>query len=134
MISPANSHDYIFLKELGVKDRHLANQIMLGNRAYIGEFIQTTLFAELALDLQVPYRRNQHDYRPYSAELKIKRKTIEVVFSQYCDEFNLRKNYAKRFAGFEIRITTKILVKTFKQYNNFLNGKQINQTKNSLVA
>ena len=134
LITSANQHDNIFLKCLNKDDMHLKNQVMLGDRAYIGNHIQTSLFEELNLEMKVPYRRNQYDYKPYSSELKIKRKTIEVVFAQYCDEFNLRKNYAKRFGGFEIRIVTKILAKTFKQYYNFVNGKEINRTKHSLAA
>jgi len=67
-------------------------------------------------------------------ELKIKRKKIETVFAQFCDEFMIRRNYAKRFNGFEIRLITKIASKTLKQLINFRNGNPINQTKHSLAA
>ncbi|MDV7400599.1 IS982 family transposase, partial [Arthrospira platensis SPKY1] len=73
----------------------------------------------------MPYRKNQKDFKTYDPEMRLKRKSIEVVFSQYCDEFQLRQNYAKRFEGFEIRIISKIAAKTFKQYWNFLNGRKL---------
>ena len=56
-----------------------------------------------------------------------------MCFSQYTDEFNIRRNYAKRFTGFFARIITKVLAKTFKQLINLENGKPLNQTKNSLA-
>lgn len=59
---------------------------------------------------------------------------MEVIRSQYCDEYNIRQNYAKRFNGFEIRIINKVDAKTFKQYWNYLNGNPINQTKHALAA
>ncbi len=115
-------------------DTHLSGHTLLADRAYIGRQLHLDLLEELNLKVDVPYRRNQKDYKKYDPIKKIKRKTIEVVFSQYCDEFNLRKNYAKRFNGFDIRIVTKVAAKTFKQYWNFKNGKPINQTKHSLAA
>jgi hypothetical protein len=84
--------------------------------------------------LNIPYRRNQHDYKKYKPVMKVKRKTIKVVFSQYCDEYSKRNNYAKRFGGFDIRMVSKIAAKTFKQYWNYLHEKPINQTKHSLAA
>lgn len=134
LISSAHVHDNAFLKLLGEKDEHLAGHNLLGDRAYIGQAIQLSLFEEIRLNIQVPYRRNQKDYKKYDHKQKIKRKNIEVVFAQYCDEFSLRKNYAKRFDGFFVRIQTKIAAKTFKQYWNMINGNPINQTKHSLAA
>lgn len=134
MITPANVHDNIYLKSLTFQDTHLSGHNLLGDRAYIGQAIQLQLFDELKLNIQVPYRRNQKDYKRYSNALKIKRKTIEVVFAQFCDEFRLRRNYAKRFEGLHVRLQTKIAAKTFKQYWNMKNGRPINQTKHALVA
>lgn len=134
MITPANVHDNAYLKSLTSEDHHLNGHNLLGDRAYVGQALQLHLFEELKLNVQVPYRRNQRDYRQYSVELKIKRKTIEVVFAQYCDEFRLRKNYAKRFEGLFVRLQTKITAKTFKQYWNVINGNPINQTKHALAA
>ena len=96
-------------------DEHLYRRELLGDRAYIGHSTQLRLFEETGLTVHVPYRRNQKDYQAYNPILKLKLKTIEVAFSQYCDEYAIRQNYAKRFDGFEIRIITKVAAKTFKQ-------------------
>lgn len=37
LITPASSHDSIFVKEIGLKDDHLENRIILGDRVYIGQ-------------------------------------------------------------------------------------------------
>jgi hypothetical protein len=134
LLTPASTSDNQFLKELTMDDHHLSNRTMLGDRGYIGKPLQLKLFDDLGLKLDIPYRRNQKDFKEYSFEKKIKRKTIEVVFSQYCDEFVIRRNYAKRFRGLEVRISTKVAAKTFKQYWNMLNGNPINQTKHALAA
>lgn len=134
LITSANEHDTVFLKLLGADDDHLAGRELLGDRGYIGVPTQLRLFEEIGLSLRVPYRRNQKDFKKYSNNQKLKRKTIEVVFSQYCDEFLIRTNYAKRFSGFDIRILTKVAAKSFKQYWNHLHGRPINQTKHALAA
>ncbi len=134
LISPASTHDSAFLKEITSEDSHLNGRTIIGDRGYIGHATQLRLFEQVGIQLEVPYRRNQKDYRVYDPEKRIKRKSIEVVFSQYCDEFHLRINYAKRFEGFEIRIIAKIATKTFKQYWNFQHGRKINQTKHALAA
>ncbi|MCO6486396.1 MAG: IS982 family transposase [Saprospiraceae bacterium] len=134
LITQANAHDSIFLKEITTDDKHLEGRILIGDRGYIGQATQLSLFEQVGIYLDVPYRRNQKDYQVYDPEKRIKRKSIEVVFSQYCDEFRLRCNYAKRFSGFEIRILSKIAAKTFKQYWNFTHGRKINQTKHALAA
>jgi hypothetical protein len=134
LVTSGNEHDTVFLKHLGQADDHLRGRELIGDRGYIGAATQLQLFDEIHLTLKVPYRRNQKDFKRYSKIRKLKRKTIEVVFSQYCDEYSIRKNYAKRFSGFDIRIITKITAKTFKQYWNYLHGRPINQTKHSLAA
>lgn len=134
LITPASEHDICFLKELSAKDYHLQGRTLLGDRAYIGKAVQLSLFEELQIDIQIPYRRNQKDCVEYSWKYKIKRKTIETVFSQLCDEFMLKRNYAKSFKGFFARIVAKLAAKTFKQLWNSINGNPINQTKHALAA
>ncbi len=134
MISSASVHDNYFLKLLDDNHTHLKQHELVGDRAYIGKAIQLSLFEDLEIKLNVPYRSNQKDFIKYEPEKKIIRKTIEVIFSQYCDEFNIKKNYAKRFEGLYTRIVTKVSAKTFKQFINFINGKPINQTKHALAA
>ena len=129
---PANVHDINFLKQLG--ETHLCDCRLIGDRAYRSAPLQLNLFRTHEIDLTVPYRKNQHDFTPYPHELKIKRKRIETVFSQYCDQFMLKRNYAKSYAGIRTRVHTKITAMTFKQYWNYLNGNDISKTKHSLAA
>ena len=134
LITQASDHDTCFLKEVNQEDTHLSGRELIGDRGYVGQATQLRLFEQVGLQLQVPYRRNQKDYKRYDPAKRTKRKTIEVVFSQYCDEFHIRSNYAKRFSGFEIRIISKVAAKTFKQYWNYIHGRKINQTKHALAA
>lgn len=134
LLTPGSSHDSVFLKELTQDDSHLSDRKLLGDRAYLGKDTQLRLFRDVGIQLDVPYRRNQKDYKRYSKLKRRKRKTIEIVFAQLCDEFVIRQNYAKRFNGFEIRIISKLAAKTFKQYWNHLNGLPINRTKHALAA
>ena len=134
MVSGASVHDNYYLKQLDIDHGHLRGFELLGDRGYIGQATQLKLFEDLDLTLSVPYRRNQKDFKEYDFGKKIKRKTIEVCFSQFVDEFNIRRNYAKRFDGFFARIVTKVAAKTFKQLVNLQNQKPINQTKHALAA
>ena len=134
LLTSGSTHDTAFLRLLESNDDHLRGREILGDRGYIGKATQLRLFQEVGIQLHVPYRKNQKDYKKYDILKKHKRKTIEVVFSQFCDEFAIRSNYAKRFNGFEIRIISKITTKTFKQYWNYIHGMPINRTKHSLAA
>lgn len=129
---PANVHDIIFLKQL--ERTHLFNCQLIGDRAYQSHPLQLRMFDEKQIDLKVPYKSNQRDFREYPYDLKIKRKRIETTFSQYCDEFMLKRNYAKSDIGLSIRIDTKITAMTFKQFWNFIHGNKISKTKHSLAA
>jgi hypothetical protein len=134
MITSASVHDSLYLKLINEQDTHLQGCTMLADRGYIGQAVQLSLFENCQIDLKIPYKCNQKEFKKYPHDLKIQRKTIEVVFAQYCDEFRIKVNYAKRFEGFFTRITTKLCAKTFKQYINLINGRPINQTKHSLAA
>lgn len=132
MLSGASTHDIDFLKEL--EETHMINCTLLGDRGYVSAPLQMSLFENHQIKLNIPYRRNQKDYREYPFEMKIKRKRIETCFSQYCDEFRIKYNYAKSHASIESRIYTKIAAMTFKQFYNFRNGRKISQTKHALAA
>jgi len=134
MITGANVHDSCFLKEIFSTDSHLRGHELLGDRGYLGKTTQLRLFEEVDIRLSVPYRRNQKDFKKYDFVKKIKRKQIEVVFSQLCDEFMIRRNYAKTFEGFYARIVSKLAAKSFKQFWNLKNNRPLNQTKHSLAA
>ena len=57
-------------------------------------------------------------------------KLIETLFSQLCDQFIIRRNYTKSFAGVVVRILSKIAAFTCAQYvNTFINHKSVNHVK-----
>ena len=129
---PANMHDLTPLKEL--EFTHLSDCVLIGDKAYRSNPLQLKLFEHFKIELSSPYRENQKDFKKYPYERKIIRKRIETCFSQYCDDFNIKRNYAKSFSGINTRISTKIAAMTFKQYWNYLHGNKISRTKHSLAA
>jgi len=46
-------------------------------------------------------RNNQLNYKKQPYIFRKKRKRIETLFSQLCNQFKIRKNYAKSFEGFK---------------------------------
>jgi hypothetical protein len=132
---PANRHDVVFLKEL--ERTHLSDCVLIGDKAYDSHPLQLELFEGWGIILSSPMRTFSNRKRKpgkYPFKRKIQRKRIETVFSQYCDDFMMKRNYAKTFAGLEARIYSKIAGMTFKQYWNFLNGNKISRTKHALAA
>jgi len=61
------------------------------------------------------------------------RKRIETLFAQLCDQFMLKRNYAKSTLGLSVRILTKITAVTLLQFINSKNDKPINHLKYALA-
>ena len=79
-------------------------------------------------------RRNQKDYKKQPYVFRKKRKRIESLFSQLCDQFLIRRNYAKSFEGFKTRILAKITSLTLVQYiNKFIFDRPINNIKIQII-
>jgi len=79
-------------------------------------------------------------HNPYSTSLlstyvfRNKRKRIETLFSQLCDQFMIRRNYAKSFYGFKTTILSKITALITIQYiNKFIFNRNINNIKISII-
>ena len=49
-------------------------------------------------------RVNQHEYQKQPYLLRKTKKRIEMLFSQLCDQFLIRRNNAKSFDGYKNRI------------------------------
>ena len=64
-----------------------------------------------------------------SSHEKKSRKRIETLFSQLCDKFMIRRNYAKSFDGFKNRILSKIMTLIVILFINKLNNRNINNLK-----
>jgi len=59
---------------------------------------------------------------------------IETVNNQLIDQFMIKRNYAKSFAGFDVRIMSKIAALVFSQFLNHLNGNPIGKVKFALAC
>jgi len=78
-------------------------------------------------------RVNQRDYQKQPYLFRKTRKRIETLFSQLCDQFMIRRNYAKSFDGYKTRILSKITVVTVIQMINKLLNRNINNLKSLVV-
>lgn len=131
-LSPASVHDIHYLKDIG---NQLSDCVILGDKGYLSQTIQLDLFNEVNIRLETPKRTNQKDYKPQFYQFKKYRKRIETLFSQLCDQFMIRRNYAKTFEGFKTRILAKITTLTTIQYlNKFVFKRNINNLKINLVG
>jgi len=130
-LSPASVHDIHYLKDISSQ---LSDCVLLGDKGYLSQTIQIDLFNQFNIQLETPKRINQKDYKPQFYLFKKYRKRIETLFSQLCDQFMIRRNYAKSFEGFKTRILAKITTLTTIQYfNKFIFNRNINSLKINLV-
>lgn len=129
-ISPASVHDIHFLKDIS---QQLSDCSLLGDMGYLSAEYQLNLFETANIRLETPKRKNQIDYKRTPYIFRKSRKRIETLFSQLCDQFLIRRNYAKSFAGFRTRILSKISALTMVQYlNKFVFDRPINNIKLNL--
>jgi len=130
-LSPASVHDIHYLQDIKTQ---LSDCVLLGDKGYLSQTIQLDLFNEAKIKLETPKRKNQADYKPQYYPFKKYRKRIETLFSQLCDQFMIRRNYAKTFEGFKTRILAKITTLTTIQYiNKFVLNRNINNLKVNIV-
>ncbi|MGV8944978.1 MAG: IS982 family transposase [Lutibacter sp.] len=130
-ITKASVHDVHFLKNI---KQQMSDCVLLGDKGYLSETIQLDLFQTVNIKLETPKRANQINYKPQSYVFRKSRKRIETLFSQLCDQFLIRRNYAKTFEGFKTRILAKITALTLVQYiNKFIFDRPINNIKIQII-
>lgn len=130
-ITPASVHDIQYLKDI---KHQIKNCTLLGDRGYLSSEQQLNLFESCQIKLEVPMRKNQHNYRQQPYIFRKSRKRIETFFSQLCDQFMIQRNYAKSFEGYKTRILSKITAATVVQYiNKFIFDRNINNIKISII-
>ena len=130
-ISKASLHDIHYLKD--IKNQY-NNCVILGDKGYLSTDYQIDLFESKQIRLEIPMRKNQHDYKKQAYFFKKKRKRIETLFAQLCDQFMIRRNYAKTFSGFKTRILSKLTSLTIIQFiNKFIFDRNINNLKISII-
>ena len=130
-LSPASVHDIHYLKDI---KEQLSDCTLLGDKGYLSAEIQIDLFNYANIELETPKRMNQKDYKPQFYLFKKQRKRIETLFSQLCDQFMIRRNYAKTFEGFKTRLLAKITALTIVQFiNKTYFNRNINNLKVSII-
>ena len=130
-ISKASVHDIHYLKDI---KNQFNDCVILADKGYLSADYQLDLFESKQIKLEVPMRKNQHNYKKQAYTFRKKRKRIETLFSQLCDQFMIRRNYAKSFQGFKTRILSKLTSLTIIQFiNKFIFDRNINNLKISII-
>ncbi len=130
-LTKASVSDIHYLSE--VKKSGLSMCTLIGDKGYLSATYQLDLFNSCQINLQTPKRVNQ-ERQPYPAIFKRMRKRIETLFAQLCDQFMLKRNYAKTILGLSVRILSKITAVTLLQYINSKNNKPLNHLKYALAV
>jgi len=130
-ITKANVHDIQFLKN---NKQLMTDCVILGDRGYLSATVQLDLFQSANITLETPMRTNQIGFKKQPYIFRKSRKRIETLFSQLCDQFMIRRNYAKTFEGFKTRILAKITALTLVQFiNKFIFDRPINNIKTQII-
>ena len=90
------SYDLEFKSNVGRRAK-MSDFVFLGDRGCLSESIQLDLFQTVNVKLETPMRINQKQYKPQPYIFRKSRKRIETLFSQLCEQFMIRRNYAKSF-------------------------------------
>jgi len=131
-LTKASVHDVHFLPQL--KYTGLNNCTLIGDKGYLSSEYQSDLFSCNRVKLQTPTRSNQKNHHPFEPIYRRVRKRIETLFAQLCDQFMLKRNYAKSVMGLSVRLLTKITGVTLLQYFNLQNNKPLNHLKYALAT
>ena len=131
-LTKASVHDVHFLSQL--KYTGLNNCTLVGDKGYISSEYQLDLFSNCQVNLQTPSRLNQKNHKSFEPVYRKVRKRIETLFAQLCDQFMLKRNYAKSVLGLSVRLLTKVTGVTLLQYLNIQNNKPLNHLKYALAS
>ncbi len=129
-LTPAAVHDIHYLKNI---KNSFSSCVLIGDKGYLSAEYQLDLFTSNQIQMEVPMRINQTGYKKQSYLLRKTRKRIETLFSQLCDQFMIRRNYAKSFDGYKNRVLSKITSVTVIQMINKLLNRNINNLKTLVV-
>ena len=114
-LTKASVHDIHYLKDI---QNQMKDCVLLADKGYLSAKYQLDLFTHSNIKIEVPMRKNQKNFTKQPYVFRKSRKRIETLFSQLCDQFMIRRNYAKSFEGFKTRILSKITAMTVIQYIN----------------
>jgi hypothetical protein len=130
-LTQANVHDVTVVKDLSIP--FINNTMLIGDKGYLGKQLQLDLFDQGKISLYTPAKKNMETSSTWKKWMGGLRKRIETVFSQQCDQFQIKRNYAKSFDGLFARITAKICAFTLLQYTNYQANRPIGFVKHALL-
>lgn len=130
-LSKASVHDIHYLND--VKQSGLNNCTLIGDKGYLSKTWQSDLFHTAKVELKTPMRSNQQNKERFEPIFRRFRKRIETMFAQLCDQFMLKRNYAKSVIGLSVRILSKLTAVTCLQFINIKNNKPLNHLKYALA-
>ncbi|MFT5253570.1 MAG: hypothetical protein ACI87N_002611 [Flavobacteriales bacterium] len=108
--------------------------MLIGDRGYLSSTILLDLFEIANIRFETAMRINQANYKKQPYIFRKSRKRIEILFSQLCDQFMIRRNYAKSFQGFKTRIYAKITALTLVHFiHKFIFERPINNIKTQII-
>lgn len=109
-LAPANVHDIKMLPELTIDD----SGILLADRAYLSEPLKQQLVNQQGLELSIPTKYGEPTTlsRKELGKRKGLRRSIETVGSQLCQDFHIKKIWARDLWHLINRICRKILAHT----------------------
>ncbi len=120
-------HDIHYLQDI---KNQMKDCVLLADKGYLSAKYQLDLFTYSNIKIEIPMRKNQHNFKQQPYIFRKSRKRIETLFSQLCDQFMIKRNYAKSFHGFKTKILSKITAVTLIQYiNKFIFDRNINNLK-----
>ncbi len=79
----------------------------------------------------MPYRSNRKEQVVIDVAKKRKRRRDEVPIAQLCDQFRLKRNFAKSFAGHIGRLSSKLAAVAVLQKVNLEKGRPLNHIKHA---
>jgi hypothetical protein len=126
-LAPANRADITQLINLtnSLSDK----KIILGDKGYISQPIQLSLFEDRKITVCTPLRTNQRTIGTWTKAYGKTRRRIETLFSQLIDQFHLRTNFAKTTNGLLTRLTYKICTISCIQFLNHQLGLPLGNLK-----
>lgn len=89
-----------------------------GYRGYLSNERQVDLLPSCKIRLKTPTRSKQKDKETFAYIIKKLIKRIETLFTQLCDQFKLKGNYAKPNRDISVCTISKITETTVFQYYN----------------
>lgn len=121
-LAPANEPD--LAAGLDILSDH-TDRIVLGDKAYISEWVTENLRAFNRIELLTLPRKNQKQQVPaqFRRLFNIVRQIIETVNGQLAEQFNIEQNHAHTFLGLATRLYTKLTAHTLCIYINRLLGR-----------